>query len=546
MVAHGKGRLPNVGDTGRNAEASIPTRWKRDERGPARVVNDSTETAIGRIQVRHCNRRQLWTSPESPNLDHGHAGGNRNVGQVDATKEGHFADAGNAAGDHVAARFGARVLNEQGLAPVEQHPVPAAVEGAGRVHADPSHTETASEDVFPDVGNAAGNPHAGQIRTLPKRKIPDGDHAAAQGHLNQAVATGERIAPQIRDAVSNGHAGQVEAAGKGGFPNVHHPLANGELAQVGAGAERAVSHTEEMAADGHVGQASAASEGGFAQVGHGVRNGNAGQTRALRKRPTSDARDAVWDHKAGEIRTMGKRKVTNAPDTTAEGGVRQAVAEHEHRGFQVYDTPGDGDVAEAGTVSESRVANAGNRVAKGHSRHAVAKPEGMVPDVRNAVWHDHLGQHAAKPKRALFNADDAAGNTDAPQPAATRERRLADPGHRVRDRISAKPSARIHDQCGLAEVKQHPIHATVRNIERVHRELEQVVAESKGVRPDAGYAGRNLDPRQDRAALKSRASDARDAIRDHDFGQHGAGCKCFATDGHHAGGNSHVHQAVLP
>ena len=148
-------------------------------------------------------------------------------------------DAGDAVGNRVTSAQAARILNERGLALVEQ-----------ALHSHCYKTDCAAstviavrlvqprERLIPDVGDAAGNRDAGQAGAVIERIIPDAGDAVGNRDAGQAGAVIERIIPDAGDAVGNRDAGQAGAVSERIVPDAGDAVGNRDAGQAGAVIER--------------------------------------------------------------------------------------------------------------------------------------------------------------------------------------------------------------------------------------------------------------------------------------------------------------------
>src|SRR5262249_52559369 len=133
-----------------------------DERGLALVEQDPINTAIEGVERLHRYRAQAGAARERRLPDAGDAVGDRDAGQAGAARERIALDAGDAVGDCVASGFAPRILDERGLALVEQDPINTAIDGVDRLHRYRAQAGAAKERIVPDAGDAVGYRDAGQ------------------------------------------------------------------------------------------------------------------------------------------------------------------------------------------------------------------------------------------------------------------------------------------------------------------------------------------------------------------------------------------------
>ena len=88
--------------------------------------------------------------PENASVpDAGDAVGDRDAGQAGAAVERPVPDAGDAVGDRVASGYAPRVLDERGLALVEQDSIHIAIDGIARIHRDCRQAGAVIERLLP-------------------------------------------------------------------------------------------------------------------------------------------------------------------------------------------------------------------------------------------------------------------------------------------------------------------------------------------------------------------------------------------------------------
>ena len=127
------------------------------------------------------------------------AGGNRDAGQVGAFIERFIGDGCDAPRNRVISAKTARILNESGLALIEQYPVRAAKKRVLRIHRYRSQAGVASKRSRPDARNAGGDHDVDQARAIIKRIIPDARNTGRNRDAGQAGPVVERIIPDARD-----------------------------------------------------------------------------------------------------------------------------------------------------------------------------------------------------------------------------------------------------------------------------------------------------------------------------------------------------------
>jgi len=144
-----------------------------DERGLALVKQDPSQTAIDGVAWIHRDRAQAGAVIERRVPDVGDAVGDRDTGQAQAARDRKVPDAGDAVGDRITSAEAGRILDERGLALVEQDPSLTAIDGVAWIHRDRAQAVAASERRVPDVGDAGGDRDANQAAAARERLAPD-------------------------------------------------------------------------------------------------------------------------------------------------------------------------------------------------------------------------------------------------------------------------------------------------------------------------------------------------------------------------------------
>ena len=148
--------------------------------------------------------------------DAGDTVGDRDAGQVGAVRKRRVPNAGDAVGDRVGSDYAPRVLNERGLALVEQDPIHTAIEAIEGIHRD-----------------------CGQAGAARECSNPDGSDVVTYREVGQAGAPAERIVPDAGDAVGNRNAAQPgapiertvpDAGDRQAICRVWNPIWNGHIA----------------------------------------------------------------------------------------------------------------------------------------------------------------------------------------------------------------------------------------------------------------------------------------------------------------------------
>jgi len=223
-------RVPDVGDavadrdvgqTAATTEGLAPDAGDAvGDRDAAQAGADSERSAPDASDVvGDRDTGQACAAPERIGSDAGDAVWNRYAGQAGAITERRAPDAGDAVGDCIAPGFASRILDERGLALVEQDPINTAIEGVERLHRYRAQADAPQERIIPDAGDAVADRNAGQAGAATERTAPDAGDAVGDRDAGQAGAARERIDPDACDAVRDRHAGQAGAASEGIVPD---------------------------------------------------------------------------------------------------------------------------------------------------------------------------------------------------------------------------------------------------------------------------------------------------------------------------------------
>ena len=132
----------------------------------------------------------------------------RDAGQAHTKRERIVPDVGDTVWNRIGCSdFACRVLDEHGLALVEQDPSNTDIGWIICSHRYCGQSTTPSERRVPDTGDAAGNSNAGQA-TVKERHDSDADDAVWNRDAGQA-SNCERPVPDVSDAVAYRDVGQV-------------------------------------------------------------------------------------------------------------------------------------------------------------------------------------------------------------------------------------------------------------------------------------------------------------------------------------------------
>jgi len=97
--------------------------------------------------------------------------GIRDAGELGAARKRVVRDASDVVGDRVTSGFGSWILDDGGLALVEQDTIHTAIGGVERLHPYRTQTGAATERRFSDAGDAVGDRNAGELRGSQKRVV---------------------------------------------------------------------------------------------------------------------------------------------------------------------------------------------------------------------------------------------------------------------------------------------------------------------------------------------------------------------------------------
>ena len=144
--------------------------------------------------------------------DAGDAVRDRDAGQAGEALERIVSDAGDAVGNRVA--FGCianRVLDERGLALVEQDPNHTAICGINCIHCYRGQAGAVSERTVSDGGDAVADRDVGQVGAVIERRVSDAGDTVWDCDTDK-TALRERKHPDAGNAVGNRNTGQAGAA----------------------------------------------------------------------------------------------------------------------------------------------------------------------------------------------------------------------------------------------------------------------------------------------------------------------------------------------
>ena len=133
--------------------------------------------------------------------DAGDVGADINAGQG-TFRERAIPYAGDGAGDSIASAYASRVLDEHGLALVEQDTSHTAIGGIICIHRYCRQAWAFKECSGANLGYGSGDSNNGQV-DVRKRITSDGVNVGADSDVGQAQTLIERIAPDGGDTVGN-------------------------------------------------------------------------------------------------------------------------------------------------------------------------------------------------------------------------------------------------------------------------------------------------------------------------------------------------------
>ena len=162
-------------------------------------------------------------------------------------------DAGNAVGDcESGSGVACRVLNERGLALVEQEPIHTAIVGIEGIHRDCRQAGAVLERIIPDGVDAVGDHHAGQAGARSERPAPDAGDAVGDCDAGQMDAVVERMVPDAGDTGGNRDDGQARAVIERPIPDAGDRKAVDRTGDGDSPAEAGVSRDRDPAVIGRV------------------------------------------------------------------------------------------------------------------------------------------------------------------------------------------------------------------------------------------------------------------------------------------------------
>lgn len=166
---------------------------------------------------------QVGAAFERTAFDVGDVVGYHHAGQAVTKLKRISSDVGDTAGNRVAAGFAHRVLDERGLALVDQYPIHAAKDGVIGIYRDCHQAGTEIERRISDVGDAVGNRETGQADAAYERTTSDtGDRVAIgrvwNGHCAASTSVssdGNRTAIGCESELGMHHGGKRQQHGQG-------------------------------------------------------------------------------------------------------------------------------------------------------------------------------------------------------------------------------------------------------------------------------------------------------------------------------------------
>ena len=386
--------------------------------------------------------------------------------------EGGIANGDDAAGNGVASRFAARILNERRLQLVEQHAGQTAIKRVGWIHRDREQADAIIKRITADAGDAAADHGVGQAPGVEGVR-PEGGDAVGDSNVCQ-LGVIEGVVTNAGEAARQRDTGQAAARGEGEIANGDDAAGNDVASRFAA---RILNERRLQLVEQHAGQTA------IKRVGWIHRDRE--QAAATRKRKTADAGDAAADHGVGQARALSESVISDAGDAVGDRNVRQAgVIEGEIANGD--DAARQRDTGQAAARGEGGIANGDDAARNGVASRFAAR---ILNERRLALVEQHAGQTAIKRVGWIHR--------DREQAAAIRKHTTADAGDAAAD---------------------HGVGQAIAGSERVRPEVGDAVGDSnvrqagviEGGGSDAGEAARQRDTGQAAFPREGRAADGRD------------------------------------